>query len=61
MVHIPSGDIDFCDIVAGVLQIISTIFAYNLRRLRISNVHRSNKRKWLKTHTHTHTKKTRSR
>ena len=45
----PGGDTDFSNIVAGVCQgdAISTLSIYNLSRHCISNISRSNKRKWL--------------
>ena len=49
MVHLPDSDFDFFDIVNRVLQgdiYISTIYVYNLPRVRTMNINRSNKRKW---------------
>ena len=43
MVRLPDGDTNFFDIVTGILQ-RDTLASY-LARLRVSNVHRSNKRK----------------
>ena len=44
IVHSPDGDTDFFNIDAGVLQ--NTIFVYTLPRRRISNVNRSNKKRF---------------
>ena len=43
--HSPDGDTDFFDNIAGVLP--GDAFVYNLLWQGISNVSRSNERKWL--------------